>query len=517
MVIGQLLERSARLYSDKTAIVFEKVRLSYKEFNERVNSLANALLDLGIQHQDNIGIVCHNSNYSLEIIFACAKIGAIATTFNCCLLPKELTLLIEDSESKIIFMSGRLKKIYYPLKEILKDKPIFISIEDDLEGAINYKSFMENYSTVAPIREIQEQDVLHQIYTSGTTGRPKGAMLTHKNVIFHALTNIVETEWSHKEKFLSVLPLFHAAGVAASYINIIVGSTMVIQNGFKPEAYLSAIEEEKITRTGLVPTILASLIEYPDLNKYDLSSVKTFIYGAAPISKELLAKSLKCFKCNFYQFFGMTEMGPEICVLYPDDHVLDESQQKIKRLISAGRPKIGCLVRVIDENGQNCTPGRTGEIIASGSNMMKGYHKMPEETAKVIKDGWYYTGDMGYMDEDGYLYLVSRKSDMIISGGVNIYPAEIESCIDQLEDVIKTAVIGVPDEKWGESVKAIIVKKPGSLLSEEDVIKHCTESIAKYKRPKSVDFVESLPVNAMGKVLKRVLREKSWEGKERNI
>lgn len=515
MEFGYLLDRVASRYPNKTAIVFEDKRFTFDQLNKRVNRLANALLDLGIKPQERVGIVCHNSNNYLEIVFACSKADAISTHFNWRLQAKEIQTLIKEAECKLVFISSRLPQANILLKENPEAK--IICIGETRESFLAYEDLIQSYLPDIPDVEVDENDILLQIYTSGTTGHPKGVMFTHKNTISHCLANIIDTDWTEKDVFLFALPLFHASA-SGVYNSIVSGSTTVIQDGFNVGRYLKTISTEKVTAFGIVPTMLSSLLEYPDVHQFDLSSLNKIIYGSSPINVEILRKSIQLFKCNFYQLFGMTEMGPVICVLIPEDHTFIEGKYEINKLGSVGKASIGAKVRIVDKKGRDCPRGIIGEIIAKGPGMMKEYYKMEAETQKAIKKGWYYTGDLGYFDEDGYLYLVDRKSDMLISGGENIYPKEIENCILQLrDDIVDAAVIGVPDDKWGEVVKALVIKKEKSVITAEKIIEHCEKNIASYKKPKSVEFVENFPRNSTGKIQKNILKERFWIGKERRI
>lgn len=515
MEFGYLLDRAASRFPHKTAIVFEDNRYTFTQFNRRVNCLANALLDLEIKHQDRIGIVCHNSNNYLEIVFACAKIGAISTHFNWRLPAEEIQALVKEAGCKFVFISTKFPIIEEVLKKCPSTKMIYIG--DSPEEGLIYEQLIQSYPAANPGVAVGENDILLQIYTSGTTGYPKGTMFTHSNIIRHCLANIIDTNWTEQDIFLFSLPLFHASA-SGVYNSIISGSTTIIQDGFQIEKYLEAIRRERVTAFGIVPVMLCFLVEYPKIQTFDLSSLKKIIYGSAPINIEVLKRSLQLFKCDFYQLFGMTEMGPVISVLRPEDHNVSGTEEEIKKLTSAGKAAIGAIVKVVDEEGKDCFQNQIGEIITKGPGIMKGYFNMDEETQKAMKNGWFYTGDLGYFDEEGYLYVVDRKSDMLISGGENIYPKEIEDCIRLLtDDIFDVAVIGVPDDKWGETVKALVIKKENSSITADEIIKHCEKTIASYKKPKSVEFVESLPRNSTGKIQKHLLKERYWLGKERRI
>ncbi len=517
MLIGDLVSRAARWYPDKEAVVFEGTRLTYRQFNERINRLANALVGMGSRKGDRIAIICHNSNHFAEAFFAIAKIGAVSTNLNWRLSPKELAFLVNDAQSDIIFFSKRFSHLYEPMKQELKKKVRFIAIDGALDGAsIDYEQLLGRYPIEEPRVKIDERDAFLQLYTSGTTGRPKGVMLTHKNMMANAFSTLIEMEMTRDWHILGFLPIFHI-GIFMLVNLVLIGAKVTFVHSFDPTVIFSLIEKEKPTATAFTPVIFKFLLDHPDVDKYDLSSLEKIIYATAPMPVDLLKRSIKKFNCDFIQFFGMTETSPTLTMLLPEDHVLEGPEYMVKRLASAGRPVINVQVRVIDEKGADCSPNMVGEIIGKGDNVMKGYYKMPEATAQAIKGGWYHTGDMGYLDEYGYLYVADRKKDMIISGGENIYPREVEEAILLLDGVADVAVIGVPDDTWGEAVKAIIIKKPDADLTETRVIEHCKEHIASYKKPKSVDFVDVLPRSALGKVLKHELRAPYWKGKERKV
>jgi acyl-CoA synthetase (AMP-forming)/AMP-acid ligase II len=341
-------------------------------------------------------------------------------------------------------------------------------------------------------------------------------MLTHKNMYSNAVSTILEMELTRDANIFGLLPIFHIAIFVL--INLVfVGAKVTFVHSFDIDNLLSIIEKEKITAVGFTPVIFKMLLDNPSIDKYDLSTLSQIIYATAPMPEDLLRRSMERFKCDFIQFFGMTETSPTLTMLVPEDHVLEGEDYKVERLKSAGRATIDVEVRIVDEKGKDCPPRVVGEIIGKGNNVMKGYHKMPKETKEAIRDGWYHTGDMGYFDEYGYLYIADRKKDMIISGGENIYPREVEEAILLHDAVFEVAVIGVPDDAWGEAVKAIVVKRPDAEVTEEEIIEHCKKNIASYKKPKSVDFEEALPRSALGKVLKHELRDPYWKGRDRKV
>jgi len=517
MRIGDLLTRAAKWYPEKEAVVFEGTRLTYRQLNDRVNALAHALLDMGVGKGDRVALICHNSHYYAEVVFALAKIGAVSTNLNWRLSPREMAFLVDDSDAQVVIFSQRFAYLYEPMRALLKRKFRFIGVEGALgEDRVDYDALIARYPNHEPEAEVDEDDVFLQLYTSGTTGRPKGVMLTHANMIANARSTILEMEMQRDWNILGLLPIFHIA-IFILIDLVMVGAKVTFVHTFDPAVLLATIEKEKVNTLGFTPVIFSFLLAHPDLDRYDLSCVKNIIYATAPMPVDLLVRSIEKFQCRFIQFFGMTEMSPTLTMLIPEDHVVEGPEHKVRWLGSAGRPVMNVDVKIVDEQGRDCPPGVTGEIIARGANMMKGYHKLPDETAAAIRDGWYHTGDMGFFDEYGYLFIADRKTDMIISGGENIYPREVEEAILKLDGVQEVAVIGIPDDAWGEAVRAFVVKRPGAELTEAQVIEHCRQHIASYKKPKGVDFVDGLPRSAVGKVLKHELRAPFWEGRTRKV
>jgi acyl-CoA synthetase (AMP-forming)/AMP-acid ligase II len=518
MLLGDTLVRTTKWYPDKTAAVSENTRLTYADFNRRTNAIANALIGFGIKPQDHVAIICQNSNQYMEVVYASAKIGAVATCLNWRLSAQELAALLNHSDSKVVFYSKKYEHLFAAIRKELIADLRFVAIGGSIEGAVDYEKLVETHGTEEPriSGNIDENDTVIMMYTSGTTGKPKGVMITHKNIISNAINTIIEFQAGRDLVYLNILPLFHVA-IFLPINCVMVGGTNIFLPEFNPGVALALIEQEKVTFTGCAPAIVRFLVEYPEFSKYDLSSLRLVLYAAAPMPVPVITKAIHDLKCDFVQVFGMTETSPVTHILIPEEHVLEGPEHKVRRLSSVGRPIINVRSKIVDEHGKECPIGVVGEIVDQGDTIMKGYYKMPEATAETIKDGWLYTGDMGYADEYGYVYLADRKKDMIISGAENIYPAEVEMCILKMSGIADAAVIGVPDEKWGETVKAIVVRKPGANVTAEDVIEHCKANIASFKKPQTVDFVDALPRNVMGKIQKNILREPYWAGRARKI
>jgi len=517
--IGDLVRYSAKYYPEKLATVYRDVRLTYSELNDRVNMVANGLLRKGVKKGDRIGILCHTSHYFQEIFYGIAKTGAVTTTINWRLAPRELEFVIDDADVSVLFVAEQYWANVEAIKENLTKIRTIILIGNPVAGTINYEEFIRTSSKDEIDIEIARDDAVWQLYTSGTTGKPKGVVLTHRSILSDTEHNIIGNKLNVDNAiWLNPLPMFHVASknvFMAAYVH----ATIVLMDKFDLKEVCETIEKEKCTHLLTIPpTIWQGIMDYSDIDKYDLSSLKFGSYSTAPMPVVTIKRLKEKFPgITFFTTYGLTEAGSSLTILPADQNVTEGPDYLRKRLGSLGRPMYGVDVRIVDDNGRDCPPGVVGEIIGRGDNIMKGYWKLPEETSNTVKNGWLYTGDMGYWDEYGYIYMSDRKKDLIISGGENIAPKEVEDVIREIEGVIDVAVIGVPDDKWGEAVKAVVIKEPDAELIEDDVINYCAKNIAGYKKPKTVDFVTEFPRNAVGKILKKDIRARYWEGKERNV
>ncbi|MBU2498963.1 MAG: AMP-binding protein, partial [Proteobacteria bacterium] len=368
--------------------------------------------------------------------------------------------------------------------------------------------------------DIQDGDVAHLYYTSGTTGRPKGVMLTHKNVKSHALGTIADLHLTDSDHWFHVAPLFHLADAWATFAITWVGGKHVIIPTFDPVKVLGLIEEEKITLTNLIPTMLNMMVNHPSAGDFDYSSLRVILSGGAPIAPEVVRKIIETFKCDYIQTYGMTETSPYLTLSVLKHHLKDlpwEKQLEFKA--TTGREFINVSLKVVDDEGREVARDnrQVGEIIVKGETVTLGYWNLPEETDKAIKNGWLHTGDLAVVNEEEYVTIVDRKKDIILTGGENVYSTEVENALYMHPAVLEAAVIGVPDSKWGEAVKACVVLKPGKEATEKDIIAFCKENLSHYKSPKSVDFLEALPRTGSGKIYKRGLRDPYWEGREKKV
>jgi acyl-CoA synthetase (AMP-forming)/AMP-acid ligase II len=501
MNLGLSLERNATRVGKKTAVICEGRTYTYDELNRIVNRLAHGLLTRGVKKGDRIALMMKNSDHFVIVFYAIMKVGAIAVPINFRLTTPEVRYILGDSESSVVFFDDIYAKTIKEAAEELPHDILQVSIGAEAEeGQIRWEEFVSN-NDANPNVNVLESDDCEILYTSGTTGKPKGALFDHHR-IFHVGVNVMAMMSIHpNDRMLHLAPLFHCAQLNLFMVlGTFLGCTQVIHRDFHPIETLRAIEEHKITLFFGVPTMYNFLLQVPNAKDYDLSSVKRCGYGAAPMPISLLKKSMELFEHDqFYNLCGLTEGGPGGICLTPDRHV--------DKIGSGGLPIPNTEARVVDDEGNDVPPGVVGEFIIRGETIMKEYYKKPEETKKALRDGWLYTGDLATIDEDGFITLVDRKKDMIISGGENVYSTEVEHVLYSHPQVLEAAVIGVPHEVWGEAVAAVIVPKPGQTIDFQELQEFCRKSLAGYKIPRVFYEAEQLPRNASGKVLKYQLRK----------
>ena len=519
MPMGDMLRRSAQRSPRKTAFVFGSDSLTYAEFNQRVNRLANSLSGLGLGKGDRVGVILHNSPEFYEAYFACAKTGAIFAPVNNLLKKTEMKQILDYLEPRFVLFDREYLDLIRSFERGIPFSGVMIGFGEGTEtGMTPYEDLMKQGASVEPAVAVSDEDIMSIFLTSGTTGRPKGAMRTHRHVYIDALVGAVELSLRDEDRVLIVFPFYHVAW-EDNMRHILMANTIVIrkEGNFDAGEVLGILSRERVTVCQFVPTMISAMLQLEDIAAYDLSHFRLLTYTSSPMPVELLKKAMRRFKCQFMQFYGQTETGPLATLLKPEDHVLEGTEAQLAKLASAGRPVLNYEARIVDAQGKDLPVGEVGEIIVRSESMTIGYWRFPEETAKAIRDGWLYTGDFGRFDEDGYVYIVDRKNDMIISGGKNIYPREIEEVLYKHDAVLEAAVIGVPDAHWGESVRALVVLKPEKKATEEDIISFCKENLASYKKPRWVEFRSELPKNPTGKILKRLIRDEYWKGRERKI
>jgi long-chain acyl-CoA synthetase len=522
MNVKYLINRAVSEYADNLAVVYKSTRRTFSDFNTRVNCLANSLLKLGLRKGDRVGILLRNCCEFIEVDFALSKTGIVRVPLNARLTGNEHEYMLNDSMSNTLIFGEEFTETVRGIRPNLKTVHELIRVSEGLSkenvlDALDYEGLIMNSLPDEPFGEVEEEDLHTLFYTSGTTGKPKGAMLTQKSWANVAINLILDYGPISKEDLiLNLQPLSHGAGffVLPFFVK---GATNVLVPEFRASLIFETIEREKVSVLKLVPTMLYQLMEYPEKYRYDLSSLHSIIYGGSPIAVPRLIEAIQFFGKKLVQLYGQAEAPMCISTFAKGDHIIDGSKEAIKRLSSAGKPCVNVEVRVVDERGKDVKVGEVGEVIVRGYHVMKGYWNLPDATTEVLKEGWVYTGDLGYFDAKGYLFLVDRKRDVIISGAFNIYPKEIEDIIVTYPKVKEVAVISVPDEKWGEAVKAIVVPKEGTEILEQEIIDYCRDHMASFKKPKSVDFVKELPRNPYGKVQKAVLMEPYWEGFDRRI
>jgi len=498
---------------DRAAIIFEGKRYPFSQLNDRLNSLANALSKLGVGKGDRVAMLQVNCNQCVEVYFAVAKLGAIYVPLNFRAKGDELTYMLNSSETNTLFVGERYIDLVNSIRPNLTSVRHYISIDGKHDGMLYYEDMISSSPAEEMVTEIGDDDTTILMYTAGTTGFPKGVMLPHNSFAIYVLENVTPADPELEESNILTVPLYHVAGIQAMMAAIYGGRTLVMERQFEPKEWMELVEKEKVNRAMMVPTMLKQVLDHPDFSKHDLSSLKVITYGAAPMPLEVIKKALEAFPgVSFINAFGQTETASTITTLSPEDHVIEgseeEREKKLKRLSSIGKPMSDVEMKIVDEEGRELPPGEVGEIVARGPRVMSGYWKDEEKTEKTIdRDGWVHTGDMAYMDEDGYFFLAGRATDMIIRAGENIAPEEVEAVLHSHPKIEEAAVIGVPDEDWGEQPRAVVVLKKGETATPEEIMEHCRARMASFKRPRSVVFTDELPRNPMGKVLKRVLRE----------
>jgi len=511
---------TSSIVPDRTAIAFEGKQWSYGDLSERANRLANALTGFGVQKGDMVAVLQVNCNEFVETYFAVAKIGAIFVPLNFRAKSDELSYMISNCEAKALFFGERYLDMVKGFRPSCPHTKHFICYEGKPDGMLSYGEVLAAASPEEVFTEIDDNDVTILMYTAGTTGRPKAVPLTHNSFSGYVLNNVTPVDIEIEETNILTVPLYHVAGVQAVMAAIYGGRTLAMMRQFEVKEWLRTVQEQKANRAMLVPTMLKRVIDDPDLCKCDLSSLKVITYGAAPMPFEVIKKAIDLFPgVMFINAFGQTETASTITTLGPEDHVItgteEEKAKKLKRLQSSiGRPMDDVEIKIVDEELKEVPMGEVGEIIARGPRVMSGYWKDAEKTAKALTpDGWLRTSDKGYVDDEGYIYLAGRGDDMIIRGGENISPEEVENALYAHPKIDEASVIGVPDPDWGQEPKAIVVLKKGQTATAEEIMEFCRHRLSSFKRPRYVAFVDELPRTSTGKVLKRDLRAKYGEAK----
>jgi fatty-acyl-CoA synthase len=494
LVLGEVLARNARKMPDRVAIVFENKTFSYREFNQRVNRLAQALLAEGIKPGNKVAFILFNSNEILECYFASFKIGAVAVPLNYRLAAAELEYALGNCEAKVFLYDLDFEKT---VEKIVSSETV-IQRKIGVGPGGEYETWISNREEQEPSVDFEEEDPALIMYTAGTTGKPKGAVLTHKNLFVNTTNWMNIVHISDEDCWFGPPPLFHVAALSGVLPHIFVGGKNVLAKSYRPVEALQLMEKEKVTGTVLIPTMWIDLLQLKELDEYDTSTIRLCFSGGAILPVEIKKKIIERWG-QLYESFGQTEMSPNVTMLLPKD--------AIRKTTSVGKAMPNVEIRVVDDRDQDVPPGEIGEAIYQGPSTMFEYYRAPEATAEAFRGGWFHSGDLVRMDEEGFVYVAGRKKDMIISGGENIYPAEIEEVLYQEPRIVEAAVIGVPDPRWGENVAAVVKLKPGAVMTAEEVVAICTKHLAGYKKPKHVFFADELMRNAAGKILKHRIRE----------
>jgi acyl-CoA synthetase (AMP-forming)/AMP-acid ligase II len=517
MILGDVIERNARCFGSQPAVLFEGRSISHRTFHERVVRLINALAGLGCGKQDRIAVLSRNCPEYLEIYGAAALGGFVGLGLNYRLSAAEQAGILADGQPAAFIFEAEYADRANALRSQLAEGTHFICFEGGQDGALSYESLLAGAPADKPTFRALEDDTFLLIYTSGTTGVPKGVMLGNEGQLEQARTQAQSHAAVQTDRMLIVMPFYHIGGPTELLTFLVVGATIVLHRIFDATAILRTIQTHRVTAAHLAPTMISMMLEVQENSPFELSSLQTVCYASAPMSVALSLRARAVFGPVFMQIYGMTEAGLGSTLL-KHQHILDGSETDRKRLASAGQAYLGTELRIIGDDGRDCAQGEIGEVCLRSKSVMQGYWRKPEATAAAVQSGYLHTGDLGFLDEDAFLFVVDRKKDMIISGGENIYSREVEEALLMHPAVAEVAVIGAPDDKWGESVVAVIVLKPGASVTGDALVDHCRTLIAGYKKPKIVRFLDAMPrMSSTNKIDKRALRAPFWAGREREV
>jgi long-chain acyl-CoA synthetase len=511
--LGDIPRKSAAFYPDKTAVVFEGEQYTHEEFNQRVNRLANALSNKGFKKGDRVAVLAENTHKYLETYFAAAKLGMSVTPLNFRLSDEEIVHVTNNSDAACLFVGDGYEERVQNIGKDLKQIKAWITFDNATPGFDDYEEMLADAQEIEPDVDVDEDDLAVLMYTGGTTGLPKGVMMSHRNLMTAVLSATIAMEFTKDDATCFVLPLFHVAFWPALCV-LMVGGKVVINRKADLNGILTLIADESCTHINAVPTLYGWIMQLENLDTYDLSSLRSVSYAGSPMPIELLKQCIRKFGNILSQAYGMTEaLG--VTMLPEQDHFVDGDRSKL--LASAGKPILCAEVGIVDENDKPLPAGEIGEIVVKGKHVMMGYWKNPEMTQQTIRGGWYHSGDMGYIDADGYLFLVDRKADMIVTGGENVYPKEVEDVLYEHAAVSMAAVVSAPDEKWGERVQAVVVLKPDQKVTADEFVEFCKKRLSGYKCPKVVEIWDELPTTPVGKILRKDVKKKFWGGRDRTI
>jgi len=515
MILGDIIERNARCYRDQPAFIFGGRQISHGEFAARVRRLCNALIGLGLARGSRIAILAQNCPEYLELYAAAGTCGFIAVGLNYRLGQADQAAILRDCEPSLLIYESEYAERAMSLIAALPGNIHGWCLGQGSEGS--YERALAQAAASVPAWRAGDGDTMLLIYTSGTTGAPKGVMLSNGGQVEQARMLALTHASGQDDRMLIVMPVYHIGGTTELLSYLICGATIVLHRRFDAREILASIETHRVTAAHFAPIMIQAMVDVQAATPFDVGSLRVVCYASAPMSVVLSRQARATFGPIFMQAYGMTEHGPGTALL-KHQHLPDGTPAQAARMASAGQPIVGVDIRIVDDTGAALPDGQVGEIHMRSAAVMQGYWRKPEETAAALVDGWMRTGDLGYFDQDAYLFIVDRKKDMIISGGENIYSREVEEALLTHPAVHEAAVIGVPDEKWGESVKAFVVLKPGMQASEEALIQHCRAAVASYKKPRTIAFLEALPrLPSTSKIDKKTLRAPYWGHGNRQV
>lgn len=517
MYLTQGLHRCLQQTPERTATVFRNRRQTFRQLGDRVARLAGALRQLGMAPGDRVSMLALNSDRYIEYMLSVWWGGGVLNPVNTRWSVPEIVYSLDDCDTGILIVDDHFLPMVAGIMAGARRKPLLIHAGDGPapDGMLSYEQLVAGATPVDDALRGGE-DLAAIMYTGGTTGKPKGVMQSHMNLWASAISRMAQYPCPEDTITLHACPLFHTAAMAKAVTLFIAGATHALIPAFDAREVLETMVSEKVNEILLVPTMLQAVLSHPEFANHDLSGLQRINYGASPISAGLLDAALAALpQVQFYHAYGLTEAAPVVSVNPPANHGPEGRASGLYR--SAGRPGYGVTVKIVDERGVEVPRNAVGEIVVRGPNVMQGYWNKPGETADTLRGGWLHTGDGAYMDENGYLFIVDRLKDMIVSGGENVYSAEVENVLSRHPAVASCAVIGVPDARWGEAVHAVVVLKPGTQVDEEGLREHCRQFIAGYKCPKSIEFRGEMPLSAAGKILKRDLRSPYWQDNTRQV
>jgi acyl-CoA synthetase (AMP-forming)/AMP-acid ligase II len=511
--LGDLTVRNLTLRANAPAIFFEGRTITHGQLADRAFRLANALIGLGVGRGDRVAILAQNCPEYMET-YAAGELGGWTTvTINFRLAAAEIGYILSDSQPKVLIVEQQFLDLLAAAAPSLRYIMTIGSAGPDL----HYEKVLAGGDSGRPNVRVDPEDIAHLIYTSGTTGKPKGVMLSHRAQMQSALISALEAQVRPTDRLALAMPFYHIGAKNQWLSHSVYGCPIILHRAFRPVPFFEAMREHAATVTLLAPTMLNDLLDATHCDRNALPSLNKIFYSAAPMPEALLRRCMAAFGSILAQIYGMTECGGPGCTLHAHQHVLDGPPHVVRRLRSAGQPMIGCDVRVVRPDGSDCAAGEPGEIVIRSNCLMTGYWNNHPATLEAMRGGYLHTGDIGERDQDGFIFVVDRLKDMIVSGGENIYSREVEEALMSHGAILEAAVVGAPDERWGEAVVAFVVKRQGQEVSADEVIAHCRERIAGYKRPREVRFIEALPKLPNGKIEKFKLRAPLWVGRERTV